>query len=166
MSQLLWLTITTSLTDCRNFSDSSPESLSESDHLTVYIPSRQLSSFADTPVVRNWILMSCQLHRVTSGQSNWYSHKEMHTENLFSSESTKPVLTQRENNTYCHVCIHKHQSHTCEESVCSVQYEPLLVLKSTGCTVCAPTLTSLTPTYPHLPDSHLPSPPSRSTRAK
>ena len=33
--------------------------------------------------ISNWILMSCQLHRVTSGQSN-SGHKQMHISKLFS----------------------------------------------------------------------------------
>ena len=46
----------------------------------------------------HWILMSCQLYRVTSGQSN--RHKHIHISklfsciNLFSSQSTKPVAMQ------------------------------------------------------------------------
>ena len=35
------------------------------------------------PVVSNWILMYCQPHRVTSGQSN-SGHKQMHISKLFS----------------------------------------------------------------------------------
>ena len=46
----------------------------------------------------NWILMSCQPHRVTSGQSN-SGHKQIHISKLFShiyvsSQSTKPVTSQ------------------------------------------------------------------------
>ena len=35
------------------------------------------------PLVSNWILMSCQPHWVTSGQSN-SGHKHMHISKLFS----------------------------------------------------------------------------------
>ena len=51
----------------------------------------------------NWILMSCQLYRVTSGQSN-SGHKQIRISKLFShnyiclsSQSTKPVTSQTQN---------------------------------------------------------------------
>ena len=52
----------------------------------------------------NWILMSRQPHRITSGQSN-SGHKQIHTSKLFShirinplsSQSTKPITPQTQN---------------------------------------------------------------------
>ena len=53
----------------------------------------------------NWILMSCQPHRVTSGQSN-SGHKQIHISKLFSHTyqlSVKSVQNQS-------LCKHKHTS--------------------------------------------------------
>ena len=68
----------------------------------------------------NQILMSCQPHRVTTGQSN-SGHKQIHISKLFShrymstlksSQSTKPTTSQ----TY----IHKHQTQIFEQLVPSI----------------------------------------------
>lgn len=42
------------------------------------------STKTDSYLVSNWILISCQLHRVTSGQWN-SGHKQIHISKLFSS---------------------------------------------------------------------------------
>ena len=68
----------------------------------------------------NWILMSCQPHRVTSGQSN-SGHKQIHINsshvyiymNPLSSQFTKPITSQT-NHTY------KHQLQIFEELVPSI----------------------------------------------
>ena len=39
----------------------------------------------------NWILVSCQPHRVTSGQSNW-GHKQIHTSKLLFSRTYQPSV--------------------------------------------------------------------------
>ena len=63
------------------------------------------SSSSSSSRSSNWILMSCQPHRVTSGQSN-SGHKQIHISKLFShidiyiyinplsSQSTKPNTSQ------------------------------------------------------------------------
>ena len=71
----------------------------------------------------NWILMSCQPHSVTPGQSN-SGHKQIHIFlnsshihiNPLSNQSTKPITSQ--------VYIHKSQTHIFVELVSSVS--PLL----------------------------------------
>ena len=64
----------------------------------LHLPALYLSSSSS-----NWILMACQPHRVTSGQSN-SGHKQIHISKLFShiyiyinplsSQSTKPITSQ------------------------------------------------------------------------
>ena len=68
----------------------------------------------------NWILMSCQPHRVTSGQSN-LGHKQTHISKLFShiyQPSVKSVYKTNHftNKTY----IHKHQTQIFKDLVPSI----------------------------------------------
>ena len=69
----------------------------------------------------DWILMSCQPHRVTSGQSNT-GHKQIHISNLFShvyQPSVKSIYKtnhKSKHKTY----IHKHQTQIFEELVPSI----------------------------------------------
>ena len=59
----------------------------------------------------NWILISCQPHRVTSGQSN-SGHKQIHISELFShinplsSQSTKPP--HKESNYFSKILQHNY----------------------------------------------------------
>ena len=47
----------------------------------------------------NWILMSCQAHRVTSGQSK-SSHKQIHISKLFSIYKTNHFANIKHTYTY------------------------------------------------------------------
>ena len=72
--------------------------------------------------VHNWILMSCQTHWVTSGQSN-LGHKQMHISELILIRTLCQVNPQ--NQSLCkyktkHTCIHKHKEHIFEVSPFSI----------------------------------------------
>ena len=65
----------------------------------------------------NWILMSCQPHRVTTGQSN-SGHKQMHISTLFSHICQVSLQNQslHKHKTY----RHKHQTQIFKELVPSI----------------------------------------------
>ena len=65
----------------------------------------------------NWILMSCQAHRVTSGQSNSV-HKQIHISKLFSHiyiSTLCQVNLQNQSFPKHKTYIHKHQTQFFEE---------------------------------------------------
>ena len=57
----------------------------------------------------DWILMSCQLHRVTSGQSN-SGHKQIHISKLFSHIITSTLYQVNLQNQ----SLHKHKTYICK----------------------------------------------------
>ena len=70
----------------------------------------------------NWILMSCQPHRVTSGQSA-SGHKQIHISKLFSHiyiSTFCQVNLQNQSPHKYKTYIHKHQTHIFEELVPSI----------------------------------------------
>ena len=69
----------------------------------------------------NWILMSCQPHRVTSGQSN-SGHKQIHISKLFSHYiSTLCQVNLQNQSLHKHkTYINKHQAQIFEELVPSM----------------------------------------------
>ena len=63
----------------------------------------------------NWILMSCQPHRVTSGQSD-SGHKKIHISKLFSYISTLCQVNLHNQSLHKHnTYIHKHQTQIFKE---------------------------------------------------
>ena len=64
-----------------------------------------LSSRLSSSSSSNWILMSCQPHRVTSGQSN-SGHKQIHISKLFSHIYQPSVKSIYKNQS-----LHKHKTH-------------------------------------------------------
>ena len=73
----------------------------------------------------NWIVMSCQPHRVTSGQSN-SGHKQIHISKFFSHRYINPLSSQSTTPNDQSLCkhktyiIHKHQTQISEELVPSI----------------------------------------------
>ena len=69
-----------------------------------------------------WILMSCQPHRVTSGQSN-SGHKQIHSSKLFSHIYISALCQVNLQNQELHkhkTDIHKHQTQIFEKLVPSI----------------------------------------------
>ena len=68
----------------------------------------------------NWILMSCQPHRITSGQSN-SGHKQIHISTLLTYISTLCQVSLQNQSLRKHkTYIHKHQTQIFEEFVSSI----------------------------------------------
>ena len=78
------------------------------------------SCFTGSTSSSNWILMSCQPHRVTSEQSN-SGHKQIHISQLFSHIYQPSVKSSYKTNHFTNIkhtcmCIHKHQTQIFEVS--------------------------------------------------